>query len=106
MTLVELTDRCNLTCPICYANSGAEKLDSHQQPRRHRSLAEIERMLDAIVTNEGEPQVVQLSGGEPTLHPDFFAVMDQVKARPIKHLMINTNGLKIAQDRAFGDRLS
>jgi uncharacterized radical SAM superfamily Fe-S cluster-containing enzyme len=106
LTLVELTDRCNLTCPICYANSGAEKLDSHQQPRRHRSLAEIERMLDAIVTNEGEPQVVQLSGGEPTLHPDFFAVMDQVKARSIKHLMINTNGLKIAQDRAFGDRLS
>jgi hypothetical protein len=106
LTLVELTDRCNLTCPICYANSGAEEIDSHHQPRRHRSLTEIERMLDAIVTNEGEPQVVQLSGGEPTLHPDFFAVMDLVKARPIKHLMINTNGLKIAQDRAFGDRLS
>jgi uncharacterized radical SAM superfamily Fe-S cluster-containing enzyme len=106
LTLVELTDRCNLTCPICYADSGVEAFDRHHQPRRHRSLTEIEQMLDAIVANEGEPQVVQLSGGEPTLHPNFFAVMDLVKARPIQHLMINTNGLRIAQDEAFCDRLS
>ncbi|MEM9006369.1 MAG: radical SAM protein [Cyanobacteria bacterium P01_F01_bin.86] len=106
LTLIELTDRCNLTCPICYADSGVEDIGSHHQPRRHRSLAVIEQMLDAVVANEGEPQVIQLSGGEPTLHPDFFAVMDLVKARPIKHLMINTNGLKIATDRTFCDRLS
>jgi 7,8-dihydro-6-hydroxymethylpterin dimethyltransferase len=99
LTLVELTDRCNLTCPICYAASGSE----HQQ---HRSLELIERMLDAIVANEGEPQIVQLSGGEPTIHPDFFAVMDLVKTKPIKHLMINTNGVRIATDREFCDRLS
>lgn len=105
LTLIELTDRCNLSCPICYADSGPEPT-AHGQPRRHRSLAEIERMLDAIVANEGEPQVVQLSGGEPTLHPDFFEVIDLVKARPIKHLMINTNGLRIAQDRTFCQQLS
>lgn len=106
LTLIELTDRCNLTCPICYADSGAETTDSHQSPRRHRSLATIEAMLDQVVANEGEPQVVQLSGGEPTLHPDFFAVMDRVKARPIHHVMINTNGIKLAQDRDFCHRLS
>lgn len=106
LTLVELTDRCNLTCPICYADSGVAEMGAHQQPRRHRSLTEIERMLDAIVANEGEPQVVQLSGGEPTLHPEFFAVMDLAKARPIQHLMINTNGVKIAGDREFCARLS
>lgn len=106
LTLIELTDRCNLTCPICYADSGVAELGRHHQRRRHRSLTEIEHMLDVIVANEGEPQVVQLSGGEPTIHPDFFAVMDLVKARPIKHLMINTNGLKLAQDPAFGKRLS
>lgn len=105
LTLIELTDRCNLTCPICYADSGVDEVNSAHQPRRHRSLVEIERMLDAVVANEGEPQVVQLSGGEPTLHPDFFAVMDLVKTRPIKHLMINTNGLRIVQDREFCDRL-
>jgi 7,8-dihydro-6-hydroxymethylpterin dimethyltransferase len=99
LTLVELTDRCNLSCPICYADSGAD----HQQ---HRSLALIEKMLDAIVANEGEPQIIQLSGGEPTIHPQFFEVMDLVKTKPIKHLMINTNGVRIAKDWQFCDRLS
>ncbi|NJM58359.1 MAG: radical SAM protein [Synechococcales cyanobacterium RU_4_20] len=106
LTLIELTDRCNLTCPICYADSGVAEVGQRQQPRRHRPLAVIEHMLDAVVANEGEPQVVQLSGGEPTLHPEFFAVMDLVKARPIKHLMINTNGVRIAQDQEFCDRLT
>lgn len=106
LTLIELTDRCNLNCPICYADSGSEETDSHQQPRRHRSLATIEGMLDAVVANEGEPQVVQLSGGEPTLHPEFFKVLDLAKARPIKHLMVNTNGIRLAHDPAFAETLA
>jgi len=99
VSIIELTDRCNLICPTCYASSSP----SHG---RHRTLAEIERMLDIVVASEGQPDVVQLSGGEPTLHPDFFAVMDMAKARPIRHLMVNTNGIRIARDRAFAERLA
>jgi len=99
VSIIELTDRCNLTCPTCYASSSP----SHGQ---HRTLDEIEKMLDLVVASEGEPDVVQLSGGEPTLHPDFFAVMDLAKARPIKHLMINTNGIRLAKDSAFVERLA
>ncbi|KOP24994.1 radical SAM protein [Hapalosiphon sp. MRB220] len=107
LTLIEVTDKCNLSCPICYADSGAEEFsDISYQPRRHRSLAEIESMIDAVVANEGEPQIVQLSGGEPTLHPEFFEIMDIAKSKPIKHLMINTNGVRIAKDKAFCSRLS
>jgi 7,8-dihydro-6-hydroxymethylpterin dimethyltransferase len=58
-------------------------------------------MLDAVVRNEGLPDVVQLSGGEPTLHPDFFAVLELAKSLPISHLMVNTNGIRIAQDEDF-----
>jgi len=57
------------------------------------------------VRNEGEPDVVQISGGEPTIHPQFFEVLDAAKRRPIKHLMVNTNGVRIAQDAAFARRL-
>ena len=99
LTLVEITDRCNLTCPTCYA-------ESSPNAGRHRGLAEVEAMLDAVVRSEGEPDVVQLSGGEPTIHPEFFAIVDAAKARPIKHLMINTNGLRIAQDPGFAERLA
>ena len=107
LTLIELTDRCNLSCPICYADSGVEEVSNiSDRPRKHRTLEHIEMMLDAVVANEGEPQIVQLSGGEPTLHPEFFEVMDLVKSKPIKHLMINTNGIRIAKERNFCDRLS
>lgn len=99
LAIVEINEACNLACPTCFANA----TDIHGS---HRSLAEIERMLDALVASEGEPDLVQISGGEPTIHPEFFAVLDAVKARPIRHVMINTNGVRIAQDRAFVERLA
>jgi hypothetical protein len=49
---------------------------------------------------------VQISGGEPTVHPDFFRILDIAKSKPIKHLMVNTNGIRIAQDKGFADQLA
>ena len=99
LALIEINDHCNLQCPICYAASGPSR-------PQFRSVAQIEQMLDAVVRNEGEPDIVQISGGEPTLHPDFFTILDLAKARPIKHLMVNTNGIRIAKDEAFAERLA
>jgi tetraether lipid synthase len=99
LTLVEICDYCNLRCPVCYAASGPER-------QQFRALQQIEKMLDAVVRNEGHPDVVQLSGGEPTVHPDFFAIVEMAKARPIRHLMINTNGVRIAQEEDFVKRLA
>ncbi len=99
LSIVEIADKCNLRCPVCYAGSGPHRTEF--QP-----LAHIERMLDAVVASEGEPDVVQISGGEPTLHPDFFAVLDAARARPIRHLMVNTNGIRIANDPDFARRLA
>lgn len=99
LSLIEITDFCNLRCPICYSESGPAR-------QQYRSLDQIERMLDAVVRNEGEPDVVQISGGEPTLHPDFFTVLDMARARPIRHLMVNTNGIRIAREEDFARRLA
>lgn len=99
LTLIEVTDHCNLRCPICYADSGPHRPG-------FREMATIERMLDAVVANEGEPDVVQISGGEPTIHPQFFDILDAAKRRPIRHLMVNTNGLRIAKDPEFVERLA
>jgi hypothetical protein len=63
-------------------------------------------MLDVIVKNEGEPDVVQISGGEPTIHPQFFEILNYAKSLPIRHLMVNTNGIEIAKDFAFAERLA
>lgn len=99
LSIVEVTDRCNLTCPTCYAMSSPHY-------GSHRSLEEIEAMFDIIVHNEGEPDVVQISGGEPTIHPEFFKIMDIAKTKPIKHLMLNTNGIRIANDPGFAEKLA
>ena len=99
LSLIEVTDACNLRCPICYAGSGPER-------QTHRSLEHIEKMLDAVVANEGEPDIVQISGGEPTIHPQFFEILDAAKKRPIRHLMVNTNGVRLARDREFVKRLA
>ncbi|WAH35263.1 radical SAM protein [Alicyclobacillus dauci] len=99
LTLVEITDKCNLECPICYAASSPHA-------GSWRSLEHIEMMFDAVVTNEREPDIVQISGGEPTIHPQFFEILDMAKNKPIRHLMVNTNGLRIANDREFVHRLA
>lgn len=99
LTVVEITDRCNLTCPTCYAMSSPHY-------GRHRTVEEVERMLDIIVASEGTPDVVQISGGEPTVHPDFFEILDIAKKKPIRHLMLNTNGIRIAKDFEFAKQLA
>ncbi len=99
LAIVEVNSACNLACPVCFA-------DAEDMHGGHRSLETIEHMLDVLVESEGEPDLVQLSGGEPTLHPQFFEILDAVKRRPIRHVMINTNGVRIAQDTAFVERLA
>jgi uncharacterized radical SAM superfamily Fe-S cluster-containing enzyme len=99
LTVVEICDACNLSCPICYADSGTHRTT-------YRTMEQIEGMLDAVVSNEIEPDVVQISGGEPTIHPHFFEVLDAAKRRPIKHLMVNTNGIRIATEDGFAERLA
>ena len=99
LTVIEITDRCNLSCPTCYAMSSPHY-------GRHRTVEEVAKMFDIIVANEGEPDVVQISGGEPTIHPDFFTILDIAKTKPIKHLMVNTNGIRIAKDFDFAKQLA
>lgn len=99
LAIIEINDECNLNCPVCFAQSSTKRTE-------RRTLKEAEAMLDALVAAEGEPDLVQISGGEPTIHPDFFAILDAAKCRPIRHLMVNTNGVRIARDPAFADRLA
>lgn len=99
LALIEVNQACNLNCPVCFAESSTSKTGQ-------RSLDEIEGMLDTLVASEGEPDLLQISGGEPTIHPQFFEILDACKKRPIRHLMINTNGVRIAKDEAFAKRLA
>ncbi|HEX3952245.1 MAG TPA: radical SAM protein [Stellaceae bacterium] len=94
LALIEINEHCNLTCPTCFADSSPGKPG-------HRSLAEIESMLDLLVESEGEPDLLQISGGEPSIHPQILDIIRAAKRRPIRHIMLNTNGIRIANDPEF-----
>lgn len=91
--LVEITSACNLSCPMCYAASGPGG--------KHLSFDECVRAIDRLVEVEGHAEVLQLSGGEPTIHPDFVRLLAYACRQPIDMVMINTNGLRLAHDPAL-----
>ena len=94
LAIIEVNEECNLTCPVCFANSSPAKNGT-------RTLAEVEQMLDILVASEGEPDLVQISGGEPTIHPQIMDILKLTMTKPIRHVMLNTNGLRIARDPEF-----
>ncbi|REK12043.1 MAG: radical SAM protein [Planctomycetota bacterium] len=96
--LVEVTSSCNLSCPMCYAHSGPGG--------KHLGYEECTAAIDRLVEVEGRPEVVQLSGGEPTVHPQFLDLLDYACAQPIDVVMINTNGIRFAHDRPFAERVA
>lgn len=95
--LVELTEACNLKCPMCYASSGPGG--------KHLTYEEACRAIDRLVQVEGRAEVLQLSGGEPTIHPEFPRILDYACAQAIDIVMINTNGLRIAHDAELVSRI-
>jgi hypothetical protein len=83
---------------MCYAGSAPGK--------RHKSLEEIRKQIDTIVAAEGHVEVVQLSGGEPTLHPQLLEALEYALSRPIDYVMINTNGIRLAHDHELVESLA
>ena len=90
--LIEVNSHCNLDCPICFADA---------QPGFSLSMAQVERMLDRFVELEGNPEVVQFSGGEPTIHPEILPMLRMAYEKGIAVVMLNTNGIRIAKDDRF-----
>ena len=92
LALIEINTACNLGCPVCFADAGIGY---------NLTLAQVESMLDRLVEIEGDPEVVQFSGGEPTIHPQLPAMIQAAKDRGIRQVMINTNGVRLAHDDRF-----
>jgi uncharacterized radical SAM superfamily Fe-S cluster-containing enzyme len=98
LALIEINEQCNLSCPVCFAGSSPAANGT-------KSLADIEVMLGTLIESEHQPDVLQISGGEPTLHPHIIDILKLCKSKPIRHLMLNTNGVRLASDRAFVQEL-
>ncbi len=102
LALIEIVNSCNLSCPTCYADSPVgvgQKVDAVP-------LDDLKRRIQGVVDRKGVIEILQLSGGEPTLHPQFFELLRWLQDHPkIDYVLLNTNGVRIAHDDAFAREL-
>ncbi|MFH1071318.1 MAG: radical SAM protein [Candidatus Glassbacteria bacterium] len=88
---IDLTNRCNLNCPICFANANAT--GRIYEP----SKEEVMQMLDLYRSEKPVyGRMVQFSGGEPTIHPDFLEIIAGAKERGYSHIQVASNGIKFS----------
>ena len=101
LALIEIVNSCNLACPTCYASS-PQSTAVDAVP-----LEDIQSRVQGVIDRKGKIEILQLSGGEPTLHPDFFPLLEWCQNHPmIDYVLLNTNGVRIANDREFFRELS
>jgi len=91
LVVLEVTNRCNLNCPICFARS-------NEGYRYHPSIEEIRGMWQTVVNYVDHPICVQLSGGEPTVRDDLPDIVRMGKEMGVDYIEVNTNGVRLARD--------
>ncbi len=87
--IIEITESCNLRCPICFADTPSGG---------HLPLEQVTSMIDAFVSYETNPEILQISGGEPTTHPDIIDIIKYAKGFGIEDVVVSTNGLKLSDE--------
>lgn len=92
LAIIDITNRCNLKCPVCFANAAAAGYV--YQPTQD----EIKGMLENLRRNDPVPATaLQFSGGEPTIRNDLFELIRMAKDLGFRHIEVNTNGLRASQ---------
>jgi len=90
MPIIEITDHCDMSCPICIVRN---------RNSWHMTLDELKKILDRLIETEGRIDVANISGGEPTLHPEFEKMIEECLSRKeILRVSVSTNGLRLARD--------
>lgn len=97
LAILEVTERCNLTCPMCYAYSSPSERDY--------SLEEIETRLDQLIAVEGKGISLQISGGEPSVRKDLDKIAAMVKRKGFGQLEMVSNGIRLAREPEFAEKL-
>ena len=92
LPIIDLTNRCNLTCPVCFANANASGY--LYEP----SFEQITHILESLTNQRPvRANMVQFSGGEPTVRPDFLEIVKLARDMDFDYIQVNTNGIKFSE---------
>jgi uncharacterized radical SAM superfamily Fe-S cluster-containing enzyme len=84
--MIEVTNRCNLNCPVCY-------MGANEGPDKTPSMEEIKKTLELLIRSETNPPALTITGGEPTLREDLVAIVKMAKAMGFADISLSTNGI-------------
>jgi uncharacterized radical SAM superfamily Fe-S cluster-containing enzyme len=100
LAIIDVTNRCNLKCPVCFANASAAGYV--YEP----TSEQITGMLENLHNNKPvSATALQFSGGEPTIREELFDFIRKAKEIGFKHVEVNTNGIRIASDPEYAKKL-
>jgi len=99
LPVVSITSACNLECPICFTYN-------RNRDAFHITLEDMRRTVDWIVQSSGPVDLINVTGGEPTLHPRILDILECCKRPEIGRVTMNSNGLILAEDNALCDKLA
>ncbi len=89
-----ITNACNLRCPICFTSNCADRV-------HHMPPEELRATLDRLVRMSGPVDLVNVTGGEPTLHPQLLDLLRLCRRPEIGRVTMNSNGVRLAEDAAL-----
>src|SRR4030065_2500127 len=100
LAIIDITNRCNLKCPVCFANAAAAGYV--YEPTKEQVVGMLENLR---ATKPVPATALQFSGGEPTIRNDLFDFVRKAKELGFKHVEVNTNGLRISQSVEYAKKL-
>jgi uncharacterized radical SAM superfamily Fe-S cluster-containing enzyme len=99
LPVLSITNACNLRCPICFTYNRPDRL-------YHMPVAELRRTVDWIIESSGPVDLINITGGEPTLHPDLLDLLRVCRRPEIGRVTVNSNGIRLAEDLALCQQLA
>lgn len=99
LPVISVTNACNLRCPICFTYNRDDEI-------YHMPVKEMRRTVDWIVESSGRVDLINITGGEPTLHPEILDILRACKRPEIGRITMNSNGIRLAEDDALCEQLA
>ncbi len=100
LPVFSVTNACNMDCPICFTYNRPDR-------KYFMTRAELGPLLDRLIERAGPFDLINITGGEPTLHPDLVELLQECRRPAIGRVTVNSNGLRLATDeelcRALAD---
>jgi len=91
LPVFSVTNVCNMRCPICFTYNRPDR-------KYFMTRAELRQILDGVLEHSGPVDLVNVTGGEPTLHPELISLLQECQRPRIGRVTINSNGLRLAED--------